>query len=133
MMLVMLVVVAGCHTMRPSVEIRYRTLEKINYKTQHDSVYIHDSIIIHQDSTIDRYRDRYLVKYINTTDTLIKGDTIVKYIPQKATISNSKMGFVWWSGIVAIGTAALYLLFKLALKTPLISTLKNISSLFKKQ
>ena len=132
MLLMLLVVVAGCHTMKPTVEIRYKTLEKTNYKTQHDSVYVHDSIIVHRDSTIERYRDRYLLKYINTNDTLIKTDTIVKYITQSLPAEKAKKGFVWWSGLISIAIVVFYLLFKLATKTPVISHLKNILSLFKK-
>ena len=107
---------AGCKQTEyvPVVELRTDTLYKTN--TQHDSIYVHDSIMVSQQGDtvrISEWHTRYVERevhdttYVSKTDTVPTPYPVVKEVPAVLT---------WWQQTrIQIADIVLWLLLLLAI------------------
>lgn len=106
---------ASCRTRREIVEVPIEVPQiKKEYKTNTDSIFVHDSVfhtIYSKSDTIYSELIKYRYKYLVKRDTILRQDTIYKTKTLTNTVEK-KIKFVPWyiKSLAWIGAAALLLI-----------------------
>lgn len=86
----------SCATTKYVPVIEHRTDTLIQTNLQHDSVYVHDSIMVSQQGDtvrIDRWHTKYVEKQVHDTTYISKTDSIPKPYP---VIQEVPAQLTWW-------------------------------------
>lgn len=86
----------SCTTTKYVPVIEHRTDTLIQTNLQHDSIYVHDSIMVSQQGDtliIDRWHTKYVEKQIHDTTYISKTDSIPKPYP---VIQEVPAQLTWW-------------------------------------
>lgn len=86
----------SCTTTKYVPVIEHRTDTLIKTNLQHDSVYVHDSIMVSQQGDtvrIDRWHTKYVEKQVHDTTYISKTDSIPKPYP---VIQEVPAQLTWW-------------------------------------
>lgn len=101
--IILLLIVSACTTTRyidREVPIETIKTEYIN-KIKFDSIYIHDSIDRYvSEDTVYMYKLKYIYKYLNKIDTIVKKDTIEIPVEIKTTEIKEVNKIKWYQKIL---------------------------------
>lgn len=115
LVIICLILMASCRTRREIVEVPIEVPQiKKEYKTNTDSIFVHDSVfhtIYSKSDTIYSELIKYRYKYLVKRDTILRQDTIYKTKTLTNTVEK-KIKFVPWyiKSLAWIGAAALLLI-----------------------
>lgn len=117
-------ILVSCKTVTKTIEVPVETIKKEyinNIKT--DSIIIRDSIDRYiSGDTVFIYKEKTKYKYLTSTDTIIKVDSVPKIITLKETREVEVNHIYWyqkilmWFGVIAMGIILIYLLYKMKLR-----------------
>ena len=107
---------SGCKTVE-YVKVPVETI-KIEYRTQKDSIYLHDSINVYTEAkgdTVYITKVKYKVKEAFRTDTILKRDSIPVIVEVEKVVEVNKL-HSWQKSLMWIGGVGLLVLLGIGIK-----------------